>query len=111
MATVTLANKPYTLDFGTKALRTYEAETGSSLMELEDNVSISVIVALLRAGLVKYHDLSMDEVDDLLDAHLALGGTIDDVTVPLLDAIGESGWFRNPTQATPSCGVQHSKPE
>ena len=62
----------YTLYAGNRALRLMERETGQPLMELVDRfeqVEISLVTTILWALLQRHHpELSIDDVDDVIDA-------------------------------------------
>jgi hypothetical protein len=97
--------KSYKLGFGTKALRTYERDGGRSIVNLQDDFGVGTIVYLLHAGMVyEYPELTLDDVDNIVDTFLEDGGDITPIIGKVVDTVVASGWFQptNPTTAKAS---------
>jgi hypothetical protein len=101
---VKLGKQLYTLRYGNKALRVYEREAEASVADLYGKTfGVGTITYLLHAGMVyDQPEVTLDDIDDMLDTFLAEGGDITAVTKVITDALAESGWFSNPTKASPS---------
>lgn len=111
--TVTL-DKPYVLAFGTKALRRLEEATGCPVYAIaEQQLGVSWLVDALWSGLVYNHpDLTIDDVDAIIDTYLENGGDIGPVIEAIVEAMSASGWFARPrTEETASASrTGSSKP-
>ena len=93
-------DKSYKLSFGNKALRTYERDGGRSVANFQDDFGVGSITYLIHAGMVyDYPEVSLDDVDDLLDAFLDKGGDITPIITKIVETVTASGWFQkvNPT--------------
>jgi hypothetical protein len=97
IAHVTL-DKKRPIAYGTFALKRIERELGRPLSSLGTDVGVTEVSALLYAGLAQLdRDITPDAVDDLIDAHLDGGGSIQPIADAVSEAIAASGWFSNPT--------------
>ena len=97
-------DKPRDIAFGTFAFRTFEHEMGYPVTELDfSRVGIEVISCLVYVA-VKQLDrrVTRDQVDEAIDAFLKGGGDIGEPMVVIGDAMQDSGWFANPTEADSS---------
>lgn len=98
-------DKSYRLSFGTKALRQYERDGGRSVADFQSDFGVGTVTYLIHAGLVYDHpEITLDDVDDMIDTFLEKGGDIVPVIETVIDAVMKSGWFQpvNPTKATAS---------
>jgi len=103
--------KPYTLAFGTKALRRFERESDIPINELGNRFGVDTIACLLYAGMVYHHpEVTMDDIDEMLDTFLEKGGDIEPVINGISDAVVSSGWFANPTKAAPTAKASSETP-
>lgn len=103
----------YSLKYGTKALRRYEGEADLPITALATNrFGISTIVYLLHAGMVyEDPDVTLDDLDAILDDFLESGGDIGPIMETITEALAESGWFSgNPTKASDSTKDSGKKP-
>lgn len=72
--TLTAGDTTYTLYAGNRALRMIERETGTSLLALFSDqgmaeLGIGTVTTIVKGLLSKHHpDLTMDDVDDIIDA-------------------------------------------
>jgi len=104
MQTVTVKlGKPYRLAYGTKALRVFEREADRPINEIGERFGVDTIASLLHAGMVYNHpEVTVDEIDEMLDAFLEKGGDLDPVMTAISETVSACGWFANPTKAAPS---------
>lgn len=103
--------KSFTLAFGTKALRRFERESEVGISDLSKRFGVDTIACLLYAGMVYYHpEVTMDDIDDMLDTFLEKGGDIEPMMTVITDAVTTSGWFANPTKAAASTSGSGEKP-
>ena len=112
-----LLDKTYSLTFGTKALMTYERDSGTTVFELgSGSIGISTIVMLLHAGLSQLHPMTLDEVADVVDRTLENDDGQERLQVAfdvVSTAMSESGWMgERPTlAATENSSEPHSTQE
>lgn len=93
-------DKSYKLSFGNRALRVFEADGGRSIGNAMAEFGVSTVTYLIHAGMAyDYPDITIEEVDDKLDAFLDGGGEISPIAEKLSKAVTASGWFvkANPT--------------
>jgi len=98
-------DKSYKLGFGTKALRVYERDGGRSIANLQNDFGVGTVIYLLHAGMVyDYPEITLDDVDALVDSFIEKGGDMTPVITKLVDTVVASGWFQpaNPTTAKAS---------
>jgi hypothetical protein len=102
----------YVLKFGNKALRVYEREAEASIADLYGKTfGVGTITYLLHAGMVYDHpEVTLDDLDEMIDEFLTEGGDITVVTKVITEALAESGWFANPTKASASTKDSGAKP-
>lgn len=97
-------DKPRDVAFGTFALRTFEHEMGYPTTELDfSRIGIDVISCLIYVG-VKQLDrrVTRDQIDAAIDTFLDGDGEIGESMEVIGEAMQDSGWFKNPTEADSS---------
>ena len=109
---VKLGKQLYPLKFGNKALRVYEKEAEASVADLYGKTfGVGTITYLLHAGMVYDNpEVTLDDIDEMLDTYLEGGGDISPLVEVISEALAESGWFTNPTKASPSTKDSGAKP-
>lgn len=85
--------------FGARGIRAVESVLERPITELGKALGINEIVALVYGGLRQLDaTVTVELVEDALDAHIASGGSVQDIAESITDALGASGWFGNPTR-------------
>ena len=70
---IKIKNKEYKFKFGFKALLMYEKETGSSISEMGEGVSMNMIVEIAYAGIkASGEKITKDFIIDAIDEDMAL---------------------------------------
>lgn len=90
---ITLANG-FVMKLDFNALAIFEAETGKNALTFMDSMavitpSVTDLRALFYAGLKrKQPDITMEDVGDMLAECMAVLGTVNEVTLPEVEAVG-----------------------
>jgi hypothetical protein len=85
--------KSRTLRFNARALRLLERESGKSVFQLIDEASrLTTTAVLLWAGLrAENPELTLEQVDELLDGYMGLGHQYFELLEPIAEALVEAG--------------------
>jgi hypothetical protein len=96
---IKLDGKEYFIKFGFKGVLAFERALEIPILkavEDTDNFGIETILNLTWAGLkTLQEDLSIDDVETLLEKYFEDGGKIEDLTNKVLKAFSESEFFKN----------------
>jgi len=86
---IKIKNKEYKFKFGFKALLMYEKETGSSISEMGENVTMNMIVEIAYAGMkASGEKVTKDFIIDAIDDDMGLISVFTEAMQNDLSALG-----------------------